>query len=285
MKKLPFVSCVMTTYRRFTVTQRSIKFFLDQDYKGKTELIIYNTDTEYPLELSDGLKKYRNIKIINNNTDYITNKDYDNVGSIRRDALKQASGEYYICWDDDDIFLPWNVRQCADGIIKYPDKWSWKPIYSLWCLSSEKGPEICGNAMEASIISRVDKVLEYGFKEHQGGGEHLGWYNKFQNFNKIIVDDNSIPAYSFNWSDTGVMSGHKQSGSIDRKDNFQYHKDHTKDFAIGKLNAYDRRKIKDIYKIYISKLREYVNKKVPNLNQVYTIKKELFDMYVKPHIR
>ena len=59
------VSCVMCTYRRATCVERSIQFFLNQDYQGAKELIIFNTDTEYPLELSEELKG-KNITIINN---------------------------------------------------------------------------------------------------------------------------------------------------------------------------------------------------------------------------
>jgi hypothetical protein len=52
MKK---VSCVMTTYRRFTCVERSIACFLSQDYEN-TELIIYNTDDKHPLSLDDTFK-------------------------------------------------------------------------------------------------------------------------------------------------------------------------------------------------------------------------------------
>ena len=126
------ISCVMCTYRRFTCVERSIQFFLNQDYQGKAELIIYNTDIDYPLELSQELKN-KNIRIVNNNTDYLTRQPYNNVGSIRRDSLRHANGGYYICWDDDDIFLPWNIRQCIDGLKKHPEAWSWKPFRSMSC--------------------------------------------------------------------------------------------------------------------------------------------------------
>lgn len=273
------ISCIMCTFRRFTCVERSIQFYLNQDFSGETELIIYNTDTEYPLELSNELKN-KNIKIINNNTDYLTNKPYNNIGDIRRDSLKHANGEYYICWDDDDIFLPWNIRQCMDGLNRHQQFWSWKPHRSMFWKSGQD-PEIAGNVMEASIISRLDKILEFGFDPHQGGGEHLSWEGAFRDHKKIFFDGNSIPGYCFNWSDQGVIRGHKQSGTYGREDNFEYHKKETKDYAKRPLSIFDQNKIKDIYNIHINVIKKNAEKDLGNKHKNYIIKQELIDKYIK----
>ena len=41
MNKLPKVSAVMCTYRRFKCVERAVNCFLAQDYNGEKELIIY----------------------------------------------------------------------------------------------------------------------------------------------------------------------------------------------------------------------------------------------------
>lgn len=265
MKK---VSCVMSTFRRFSCVERSIAFFLSQDYKGESELIIFNTDTEYPLSLSQELSLEK-IVIINNNTDYISGENYSNIGSIRRDALSHASGEYYICWDDDDIFLPWNIRQCVDGIERNPEMWAWKPKRSMFWQQNKK-PELAENVMEASVISLTEKIKEIGFLPHLGGGEHLSWVFKLKDEKKIIVDENSIPGYCFNWHDQGVMRGHKQSGTINREDNFSFHKENTKDFAKKKLRAFPKKELTEIYNAHIEVIKRECSDK-----------KEILQLYIK----
>lgn len=268
----------MTTYRRFTCVERSISMFLDQDYDGQKEMVILNTDEEHPLVLGQTLRN-KNIRVINNNVDYKTHKLYNNVGSVRRDAINHATGTHYICWDDDDIFLPWNIKQCVDGLKRNPDMWAWKPEYSTFW-KSDNTLEIAGNAMEASIISDIEKIREYGFKEHKGGGEHWSWLQHFMDNRKILTDRNSLPGYCFNWSDQGTMRGHKQSGTIDRPDNFEYHKEHTKDYATRSLEVYDRTKLDEIYNKFVNLIKSEIG--VVGKNG-YTITQENYDRYVKQY--
>lgn len=274
------ISCVMTTYRRFTCVERSISMFLNQDYTGETELIILNTDDKYPLVLGSELINDHRIKIINNNIDYATGNKYDNIGSIRRDALSHATGTHYICWDDDDIFLPWNIRQCVDGLNKYPDMWAWKPEYSMFW-RSDGLLEIAGNAMEASIISSIEKIKEIGFRPHKGGGEHLSWLEQLQKNRKIFFDKDSIPGYCFNWSDQGIIRGHKQSGTIDHPDNFNLHKEHTKDYATRALVPFDSNTLSEIY----SKFGNFLKDSVGEVSKPgYIITEEKYNKYVAPNV-
>ena len=97
------VSCVMCTYRRLKYAERALNFFLDQDYEGKAELIIYNTDMEYPVSMID---RPDNVIIVNNGIDQITDLEYTNIGAIRRDALAHASGDCHVTFDDDDCSHP-----------------------------------------------------------------------------------------------------------------------------------------------------------------------------------
>jgi len=270
------ISCVMTTYGRFTCVERSIQFFLNQQTDAETELLIFNTDVDYPLQLGSELEQYTNIRVINNNTDYITQQPYNNVGAIRRDATVHVDGKYYICWDDDDIFMPWNIQQCLDGITKYSDYWAWKPFRSMFWKTGHK-PELAGNVMEASIISLLDKIKMLGFDDHQGGGEHLKWVNHL-NKNKLIFEDkNSIPAYCFNWSDQGIMRGHKQSGTYGKLDNFEYHKLHTTDHALRPLSIFPSKIIDEIYAAHIETIKNNIG---IDVGHNYSIAQELVDKYI-----
>jgi hypothetical protein len=208
--------------------------FLNQVGAPETELIIYNTDVEYPLILAANAPV--NIRVVNCGTDQRTGAPYKDLGSVRRDSLAHASGKYYICWDDDDIFMPWHIRQCLDGMTRHPHAWGWKPYASLFWPSNGV-PEIARNNMEASILVDLAKLRETGFSAHQGGGEHLHWLDTFRKLGRLIEDRKSIPSYCFNWHDHGVVRGHKQSGTINRPDNFEYHKTFTQDYAKGTLDG------------------------------------------------
>jgi len=145
---------------------------------------------------------------------------------------------------------------------------------------TDHDPQLAGNVMEASIISRIDKIKEFGFHSHQGGGEHLAWENKFQKYKKILIDKNSIPGYCFNWSDQGKMRGHKQSGTIDRPDNFQRHKSKTTDYAQRPLAAFNENIIKEIYDKHINVLKKYTDQQLEKKHGDYTIQSSLVDKYV-----
>lgn len=263
-KSLPSVSCVMTTYGRATCVENSIKMFIDQDYAGVKELIIYNTDVEYPITLGTSLQQYsQQIKIINNNTDKETGLPYNNVGSIRRDALAEASFELYICWDDDDIFLPFNVRQCVEGLLR-SGKRAWKPKYSFFWAGNL--PEFAENVMEASVVVYTEEIRKRGFRK-ETGSEHCGWYQELVDEGKFMTDTNSIPSYCFNWSRSTGPSDHKQSGDINNVNNFENHKKYSTDHAIKPLELPDQKKLNIIYEKLYNVLR--------NKNEYNDFQKEL----------
>lgn len=273
------ISCIMNTYRRFTCVNRSIRLFLNQDCDVEKELIIYNTDTQYPMTLSEDLLD-KNIRVVNNNTNLQTGEDYKNIGDIRRDSLTHAEGTHYICWDDDDIFLPWHIRQCVDGFIKNPEIWSWKPLISMYWRPNGQ-IELAYNNMEASILVDLEKLKSVGFLPHQGGGEHLYWMDIFQKQNKFHMERNIAPSYCFNWSDKGEVAGHKQSGSIDRPDNFQYHKENTKDFAKRPLDGMCD--TQEIYKKHIELIKNNLDIQQEIYKMPFTITTENYKKYCEQY--
>lgn len=271
-KSNPKVSCVMTTYGRMTCVENSIAMFLKQDYAGEKELIIYNTDIEYPLSLDETFKEYSNlITIINSNTDKITGEDYFNVGAVRRDAIDYATGELYICWDDDDIFLPWNIRQGVKRLLQ-SGKRAWKPKYSLFHGGNKK-PEYCENVMEASVVVFIDELKKRGFRP-ETGSEHCGWYQELVDEGKFLTDADTIPGYCFNWSRSTGPSDHKQSGDINNPNNFFNHKDHSNDHATRPLTMVDPVQLDIILEPYYQTLRERKNE---TLNKV---EEQLLNEYI-----
>lgn len=228
------VSFVCTSYRRFTCVERIIAQYQAQTYKNK-ELIIFNTDVEYPLSL--GFED-NSIHVVNNNIDYQTGEDYKNRGQICRDAVTHAHGDFFMLADDDDIYLPWHLQQAVDGIIaKGTD--AWKPQQSFFAQPGKI--MLVMNTLEASVIVKMNRIREIGFRSDLTGYEGLSWYTKLRDEGQL--DENNtyyVPSYCFNWSDPADIAGHKQSGDIDNPNNFENHKKASGDFAVRALrNDFD----------------------------------------------
>jgi len=266
MKKVSAVCC---TYRRYKCVEKVINFFISQDYDNK-ELIVFNTDEKNPYIQTDELTEL-GVKFINCSTDYVTKLEYTNVGAIRRDALTHATGDYYICWDDDDVYLPYFMRQGIDMMQKslLP---TFKPAKSFFY--SGDSLRLVQNTLEASVISDINKIREHGFLL-ETGSEGLGWYTKLRDSKEL--DENCkeyLPHYCFNWNDGFEMDAtHKQSGDIDNPNNFSNHKECSNDICTGSISIYSKEKMRSIYDIYFN----YI------LNDT-EMDKELIEKYLKPNL-
>ena len=257
MKKISFVC---TTYRRFTCVQRIVNQFYAQSYPNK-ELIILNTDEEYPYEL--GFTD-PNIIIINRGQSLKTKEPYKNRGEICTDAVTYATGDYFMLADDDDIYLPWHLQQAVDGI-ELNGKDAWKPEMSFFASQTEL--KMVMNTMEASVIVKMNRIREIGFRSDLTGYEGLSWYTKLRDEGELDEHNkNYVPSYCFNWGDSHEVAGHKQSGNINDPNNFEQHKAATQDYAKGPLI---HGHIGDVYDKYYDYLRQHKDKFNSGYYKVY----------------
>jgi hypothetical protein len=254
------VSFVCTTYRRFTCVQRIVNQFYAQSYENK-ELIIYNTDEEYPYEL--GFTDSR-IVVVNNGKNMLTGEPYKNRGEICRDAIRFASGYYFMLADDDDIYLPWHIKQAVDGIF-INQKDAWKPEMSFFASQSELSMAM--NTMEASVIVKMNRIRDIGFRSDLTGYEGLSWYSQLRDEGNLDEHNkNYVPSYCFNWSDPQDIAGHKQSGNINDPNNFEQHKLATQDYVKGPLI---HGLVGDIYNKYYDYLIEHESDFNPSFYRNY----------------
>lgn len=262
------VSFVCTTYRRFRCVERIIAQYYAQSYENK-ELIIFNTDIEYPFKLGF---VGENIIVINNNIDYQTGKAYENRGQICRDAVTHATGNYFMLADDDDIYLPWHIQQAVEGIQEFGTD-AWKPQKSFFATRDKI--ELCQNTMEASVIVKMPRIRQIGFRSDITGYEGLSWYTKLRDEGQLDENNiNYIPSYCFNWSDPQELAGHKQSGDINNPNNFENHKIASNDYATRPLMPLS---IGDINIEY----QKYYRWIASNLN---VLNREYFERYAEPFI-
>jgi hypothetical protein len=264
------VSFVCTTFRRFYCVRRILAQYRAQTYKNK-QLIIFNTDTEYPIEL-EGLGINDDVIVINNSLDYKTGQPYTNRGDICRDAVTHCDGDYFMLADDDDIYLPYHIEQAVDGIIEIGQD-AWKPQRSLFARPGHI--EFAQNTMEASIIVKMDRIREIGFRSDLTGYEGLSWYTVLRDEKQLNeYNQNYVPSYCFNWSDPAEVAGHKQSGDIDNPNNFDNHKNASGDCAKEALKPITEEELLEVYKPYYQFLKDNIN----NLNSDY------YNRYVLPQL-
>jgi len=209
------------------------------------ELVIFNTAPE-PLELDDYLRDL-DIIVINQPNAHTENSiiPYSSLGKIREDALRFATGEIYVCWDDDDMFLPWHLSQGMDNLGNKP---AWMPAQSYFSNNGGKTYELCRNSFEASVLVRIDALEEYGFS-YESGAEHLPWRRGMVDSGELSERDEVTPleSYAYLWGDD--LAPHKTSGNIDHPDNFNNHKEGSTDFGGGKtLKLWDAKDIEEYFK-------------------------------------
>lgn len=246
MKKVSFVC---TSYRRFTCVKRILAQFDAQTYPNK-ELIIFNTDEEYPYVLET---QRDDVRIVNNGIDYQSGEPYLNRGYICRDAITHATGDYFMLADDDDIYLPWHLQQAVEGIEELGTD-SWKPEQSFFATGDRL--ELVMNTMEASVIVKMDRIREIGFRSDTTGYEGLSWYTKLRDEGQLDEHNkNYIPSYCFNWSDPAEVAGHKQSGDINNPNNFENHKEASKDVADSPLVGLSIEELYNVYQRYFKFLK------------------------------
>ncbi len=198
-----------------------------------------------------------NVIIVNNDKDYQTGLPYTNRGQICRDAVTHASGEYFMLADDDDIYLPYHLEQAVKGI-KSNGMDAWKPEKSLFATKEEI--KLVQNTLEASVIVKMNRIRDIGFRSDVTGYEGLSWYTKLRDEGQL--DENNkkyVPSYCFNWSDPTEIAGHKQSGDIDNPNNFDIHKEQSKDVAKYKLTPISREELDQEYLKYYDCIVKYRN--------------------------
>jgi hypothetical protein len=250
MKKVSFVC---TSYRRFYCVKRIVAQYHAQTYPNK-ELIIFNTDMEHPYELGFDDPT---IIVVNSDTNYLTCEKYKNRGEICRDAVTHATGDYFMLADDDDIYLPYHIQQAVDGIEELGTD-AWKPMRSLFATGDRV--EFCQNTLEASVIVKMDRIRQIGFREDLTGYEGLSWYTRLRDERQLDeYNPNYIPSYCFNWSDPSEVAGHKQSGDINNPDNFENHKQSSGDYCTGPLFPLDKTELDIVYQKYYDFLKSQEN--------------------------
>lgn len=103
----PSVSCCMPTYGRpVEIINESVKSFLDQDYKGQKELVIYNDNDLMRFHFD-----HPEVRIVN------VSQREPSLGAKYNASVEMARHDFILLWDDDDINLPNRVSHSISHLI------------------------------------------------------------------------------------------------------------------------------------------------------------------------
>lgn len=112
----PLISCKMITYGRVEFLEESLHSFLIQDYPGEKELVIVN---DYPLQKL--VFDHPQVRIYN------LDETFKTIGDKENFATDLCRGEIICQWDDDDVAMPWHLKNVAKYFIDGVNILHWNP--------------------------------------------------------------------------------------------------------------------------------------------------------------
>jgi hypothetical protein len=255
----------MATCGRHKLAERSLRFFVDQDYADEHTLLIYNnSDVPLKLDTSDmgssiglgeiepGYPRVTFAKVGNKNIT-LMNKlpeiKYSNLGEIYTDALEKVpeDTDVIIHWDDDDIFLPNHITEGVNGLQKAVEegKTAYKPAQSYY--RHPGGIQLMSNTLEPSIFVLASHIREHGYGQTTTD-QHLQWVNPLVYGKKIRVDDSGTPTLIYNWGDTDIPT-FKTSGNAGHPNNFSNYRDFSRDHGDQVLIPWKKEEVQKYYNL------------------------------------
>lgn len=208
MNDLVPISCMCLTFGRpKSVLDEAVHSFLQQDYKGKKELIVLNDYDQQTIKFD-----HPEVKIVN------VNKRFKTVGEKRNACAALATYDMLAVWDDDDIYLPHRLSFSVKMFDE--NKRFFKPS-KAWTLNNGilAGPKSnlyhSGGMWHRSLF---DEARGYA---HMGSGQDMELELRFE---KIIGGDKNYDRikpeeifYIYRWSGTG--SYHLSAFGMDKANN------------------------------------------------------------------
>lgn len=253
------VMALMATCGRHTLCERSVRLFLDQDYKGEHGLLIYNNSPveqrldAHDIDQSQWIKYSGNksFLLVNRHTDSQTGEPYTNLGAIYRDALNYLpeDAEIVIHWDDDDLFLPNHISEGVKGVYKAKSqgKMAYKPAQSYY--RHPGGIQLMSNTLEPSIFVPFSHLREHGYHESTSD-QHLKWVDPLAYGGQILVDQQGAPTLIYNWGDVEIPT-FKTSGNAGHPNNFGNYRNFSHDHGDRVITPWPADKVKKYYDLVL----------------------------------
>tara|TARA_R110002153_G_scaffold246952_2_gene402911 strand:+ start:32 stop:2554 length:2523 start_codon:yes stop_codon:yes gene_type:complete len=189
----PLVSCLCVTKNK--LVKNAIDYFHLQTYDNKELILVTETSNK-------NLSYLKEVAASNDNIHLIETKDNITLGELRNISVREASGEYVIQWDDDDIYHEKrieamqkilarhsSVNACFLKTFKVYDK-----ATGITTLSKNWG------GVEGSMIARKSTMPNY---EPLSKGEDTPVRDYFLNNHKgVVINDPDLYTYVIHGDNT-----------------------------------------------------------------------------------
>ena len=106
----PTVTCMCVTRGRVRMLRRSIQCFLNQTYRRRELVVVYQTDDSATRRFLGGLKEPSVLSV------GAPAGSRHPLGSLRNLALRSGTGKYIAQWDDDDWYSPARLEEQVRAI-------------------------------------------------------------------------------------------------------------------------------------------------------------------------
>lgn len=231
MKYLTYL-CIMNhivqltlTYGRATLLSRALYAYLQQDYEGKSTMLIFNTGKPYQLNLGE-LPPNKEVILIN------SDKEYNSVGEKYIEAIKYIPEDCtdIVCLDEDDFYVSDGLKRGYEGLQK-SGKSAYKSAKSYFHFQGKITEE--GNNLEGSIFMKIGHLRKYGFHTEYSVKYHDAWLHPLLQNKDIEIDENCKPYFVYDWHT--MVPTYKMSGLGETGANFQNSQLISNDFGNGIL--------------------------------------------------
>jgi hypothetical protein len=258
------VCAIMATCGRHTLCERSLRFFLDQDYTDNHLLLIFNNSdisqrSGYTNEIMDDYPLNKGVKVINQHIDSKTGKPYATLGAIYNDILKHIPDDTDIVthWDDDDIFLPNHISEGVEGLHRanmgVDMFWkAYKPEKSYY--RHPHGIELMGNNLEPSVFVEFAYLKEYGYHDNTEN-QHMKWFQPLLEQQRMYIDRSGAPTLIYNWGDTDIPT-FKTSGNAGHINNFQNYRNFSQDHGDHVITPWTYQQVQKYYDLVNAKMTQ-----------------------------
>lgn len=245
----------MATCGRHKLAERSLRFFLEQDYEYDHTLIIYNNSPVMiqGLKVEEEIPDHKHVVLINHHVDNATGLPYTNLGAIYNDivAYEHAiiGSDLLTHWDDDDIFLKNHISEGVKGYLGTTDREgsykAYKPAQSYY--RHPGGVELMTNTLEPSMFVEAKHIQEYGYSL-ETTPQHLQWVNPLVSKGEIFVDPKGAPTLIYNWGDIDIPT-FKTSGDAGNPRNFENYRNFSQDHGDRILSPWSKESVEKYYKL------------------------------------
>jgi len=189
------IDCLMGTHGRASVASEALACFLQQSVAAEATLLIYN---QHPVPL---YFEHPRVRVVNETLPPAP------LRFIRQRMLELAhpAADLIHWWDDDDLYLPWHLRDCLDNI---GDWVAWKP-QSSWMSSHNVTFLRASNFFEGSWMFRADHVKAAPLDTHSTYTDHPVFIQTYEAGLLGTTELAALTSYIYRWAgDTQHVSGY-----------------------------------------------------------------------------